>query len=317
MINTEIFKCDKKELNIEMVTDFDIVAAALMLGDAINETEMLSKSLETITDIKKAITGRELGDAMVEYMGESIIDIAPAFRSKSVIDGIEQLEEGLRNANTAVANAVKKVLDAFVTFIEKVFPFTKSIGDKCLVYAKKLGGHKLDWKDKSGEITVIDSIGIGTIDIISPYEIVEISKKLIYSLNKKTKYEPIDISAWKDIVAITKKEKPYTDAALDALTRSKTVSKTSDAIKKYVLGQRTIYTYMDTLDNLQSVSTQIKKLLSKKNINYVFTTDKLSYGVSLLGGIRSIFDLLRRLIVHFTKRMSYGLRLAKQIKIVD
>ena len=95
----EDFEFDAMNI-VETVTEFN---------EAVVEFNKIVESYTTVTEIKDAINGREIGDAFAAYVGDALTPIAPAFTKKNSVDTVEQLEAALESVDIKIISVIKTV----------------------------------------------------------------------------------------------------------------------------------------------------------------------------------------------------------------
>ena len=157
MINLKAFEHttnDNGEFN-----EYDLVDALMAFNDTIVEIEDISRSIETVTEIKDAIDGREIDGAMLAYAGESIGQIAPAFIAGDSDEAVQQMEEGLKKATSAIGSIIKKIFTSISNFFKKVIGFFKKKSDDITEKVDKLTNQANEALKKASDLKKSDILG--------------------------------------------------------------------------------------------------------------------------------------------------------------
>ena len=99
----------------------DLMDAIIELEQTTNDFNSLVESYLTVAEIKNAIDGCEIDDAMLAYAGEAIGQIAPAFIEKDSPTAVLQLTANLEEAAKVVDKTLKKTIKKFNKTVHGLF----------------------------------------------------------------------------------------------------------------------------------------------------------------------------------------------------
>lgn len=143
-------------------TELDVFDSLYATHTIALELDDLITSHDKVEEIKKAITGREIGDAFIVYAGDAIKPFAPAFVEGDSEKAIVQMEEGLKEVGRKIVDYLKKLIERIKAFFKKIIDFIR--GKKKKQKAKNSKELSLEDKlkyigDNSTSITIKEGKG--------------------------------------------------------------------------------------------------------------------------------------------------------------